>query len=476
MSEVKQLPIDYVTKDYEGFFQMMKGMIPSLTPEWTDMSESDQGIVILQALSYGLHVLGYYQDKGVNENFLHTATTKRAILLGCKFLGYEPKKQSASVVTLKFTKEAFRKDQYVVVPQRAKVSTNPDLGEPIIFEIDAPLVLPEGVMEGTVTATQGESEIRELVGKGTNQPDQRYRLESAEVLEDTLLVVTNENGKDYTWKLVDNLLESQQTDRHFMTEIDEDNYTTIIFGSGVAGMKPPLDVNIFASYRHGGGNKGNLAPGKINFLYDTSISSIQSVTNEEEAVGGEDSETVEHAREVAPKYNRTLGKAVTVQDHADIAETISGVSRAICKETFDKDNNVNLYIATDEYTPAPQALIDKVAEELNRVRVVNSKLNVYTCMYKEFDMSLKIFLHDGFVASDVKEELQAELLTYLHPRNFELGETIYLSKVIQRTFFVPGIRNVVISSPTGDIASAFNELPKLRNVNITVEGGIQGVQ
>jgi hypothetical protein len=95
------LPIDYVTKDFDGFLEMMKEMIPTLTPEWTDTSDSDQGIVILQLLSYGLHIMGYYQDRAVNENILHLARTKKSVLLLCKFLGYEPSTQepATSIVT-----------------------------------------------------------------------------------------------------------------------------------------------------------------------------------------------------------------------------------------------------------------------------------------------------------------------------------------------------------------------------------------
>ena len=40
-------PIDYVTKDYEGFRQLMIDLIPKYAPEWTDMSQSDFGIVII---------------------------------------------------------------------------------------------------------------------------------------------------------------------------------------------------------------------------------------------------------------------------------------------------------------------------------------------------------------------------------------------------------------------------------------------
>lgn len=49
--------VDYITKDYEGFRKLMIDLIPSKTPEWTDTSQSDFGIVILELLAHGLDVL-----------------------------------------------------------------------------------------------------------------------------------------------------------------------------------------------------------------------------------------------------------------------------------------------------------------------------------------------------------------------------------------------------------------------------------
>ena len=51
--------IDYLTKDYEGFRQAMLGQIPLLLPNWTDRSESDFGIVLIELFAYVAGFSGY---------------------------------------------------------------------------------------------------------------------------------------------------------------------------------------------------------------------------------------------------------------------------------------------------------------------------------------------------------------------------------------------------------------------------------
>ena len=467
----KKLPIDYVTKDYDGFLQMMKDMIPSLTPEWTDNSDSDMGTVILQLLAYGLHVLGYYQDKSVNENFLHTAQTKKAILLLSKFLGYEIQKQSPAVTTVRFYKDDTYIDKRVVVPRGTKVSTDPQLGEQVIYETDEPLVIPEGREYGDVSVTQGETVIREFVALGNGKENQRYVLEYPNVIENTLQIITEENGRDYYWSLVDNFVDSQPSDRHFTVSIDEEDRTIISFGDGIFGMKPPDEVKIYATYRYGGGSEGNVSTRLINYLVDTALIGINQVENIEPATGGQDFEDLEHVRITAPKFYRTGGKAVTPQDFEDLAENIPGVAKALCEETFNYNNDVNLYIATTDFTPAPKSLLDRVKEEIDKVRVMNCNLNVMSCLYKEFDVDVKVYIYDNFVANDVKTEVESIIRNYLNTSNFDMGAEIYLSSIIKEIFFASGVKNVVINQPTGDIVCAYNEMPKLANLTVTVIGG-----
>jgi hypothetical protein len=466
------LPIDYVTKDYDGFLQMMKDMIPVLTPEWTDTSDSDQGIVILQLLSYGLHTLGYYQDKAVNENFLHLAQTKKAILLLCKFLGYELQKQQPASTTLRFTKDDTKTDQRVVIPAGTQVSTDPNLGEQIIFETDIALVIDAGTEYGDVTATQGQTISREFIGLGNGQANQTFTLEYPMVLEDTLQIITVENDKDYYWTKVDNMIDSLPTDRHFTTSLNEENQTIVSFGDGIFGMRPLYQTNVFSNYRSGGGTKGNLAVGLINTLVDTFVLGVQQVSNTIAATGGIDYEDLEHARIMAPKIYRTGGKAVTPQDFQDIAESVYGVQKALCEETFDTNNDVNVYIATTDFTTASQTLLDAVKTTLDDVRVMNCKLNVLPCLYRTININITVYVQNNFVASEVSQDVQDNITTYFNSSDFEMGAEIYLAQIIRQAFNASGVNNVVINNPTSDVVCAFNELPKLGTITISTNGGM----
>lgn len=467
-----RLPIDYVTKDYDGFLEMMKEMIPSLTPEWTDTSDSDQGIVILQLLAYGLHTLGYYQDKAVNENILHIAQTKKAILLLCRFLGYELSTQKPATATVRFFKDDTKFNDRVVIPKGTKVSTDPQYGEQIIYETDESLVIDVGAQYGDIGVTQGESVYREFIGLGTGAENQQFVIEYSSVIEEDLQIITAENGRDYYWTKVENLIDSTPNDRHYITNQDEEDRTVIIFGDGISGMRPQFENNIFSNYRHGGGKIGNVASGLINTLADTVVLGIDSVSNTTPAIGGKDYEDLEHARVMAPKVYRTGGKAVTRQDFQDLAEAVNGVLRALCVETFNANNEVNLYIATTDFSTAPQTLLDKVKAELDEVRVMNTKLNVLSCLYKTINVDLTVYVQNNFVALDVKEEVEDNIREYFESANFELGAEIYLPKISERAFFASGVRNVIINTPLEDIICAFNEMPKLGTITVTTVGGV----
>ena len=55
--------VDYTNKDYESFRQDMIVRLQQKIPEYTDTSESDFGIVLIELLAHGLDILSYYNDR-----------------------------------------------------------------------------------------------------------------------------------------------------------------------------------------------------------------------------------------------------------------------------------------------------------------------------------------------------------------------------------------------------------------------------
>lgn len=53
--------IDYTTGDYKGFKLLMIDALQERLPDYTDTSETDAGMVILETVAKALDVLSYYQ-------------------------------------------------------------------------------------------------------------------------------------------------------------------------------------------------------------------------------------------------------------------------------------------------------------------------------------------------------------------------------------------------------------------------------
>lgn len=474
-NKMPDIPLDFVTNDYNGYFELMKEAIPILTPEWTDTSDTDQGIVILQLLSYSLHILGYYQERAMQENILELARTKKGVLTGSRFLGYSPERQTASVALLKIVKDSDYLQRSEVVPKGSQFSTDVENGEPIIFETKEKLEIGVGESFGTVLAVQGETIEEEHLGISDGKPNQRYVIEVPDVLVDTLKIYTIENGVTRNWTKKSYFLESKPNDRHYTIDLDEEDRTIVKFGDGILGMKPPAEVNVYANYRHGGGSLGDLAPNMITYVYDTDndLSFIESVTNEEASEGGSDYEDMEVTKAKAPKHYRSRGQAVTPLDFEDIAELFPGVYKAKSVESFDNlTGKMYLYLLTTNYTAASSVLCAAVKENLDKNRVGNVNLEVLPCVITDFNIKCTIYVHDGFEVEAVRLSVKKELEGTFNVSKFDYEEPFYASKVIEVAFKTEGVKNVVLDSVvTVDITEVEKfEILKLKDV--TVELGV----
>jgi len=125
--------IDYLAKDYASFKRALLDLIPSRVPEWTDRSEADLGIVLIELMAYTADQLSDYQDRVANEAYLRTARQRRSVQLHSALIGYQMHNGAAARTFLYFnvTRDG-------LISQGAQVQTIAMAGElPVIFETDA---------------------------------------------------------------------------------------------------------------------------------------------------------------------------------------------------------------------------------------------------------------------------------------------------------------------------------------------------
>src|SRR5258708_10761149 len=106
----KRQVIDYLARDYNSFRKALVDLIPAKLPEWTDRSEADFGIVLLELLSYMGDILSYYQDRIANEAFLSTAQDRASVIQHLRLIGYVMAGASAATTKLRLIVANARND------------------------------------------------------------------------------------------------------------------------------------------------------------------------------------------------------------------------------------------------------------------------------------------------------------------------------------------------------------------------------
>ena len=183
-------------------------------------------------------------------------------------------------------------------------------------------------------ATHGET-VSEILGSGDARiPNAAFTLRQSPL---TFISAATPSGRqstlalranDLLWQEVPSLYARGPTERIYETAIDDDGVTTVRFGDGQEGARPPSgDHNIRATYRKGLGLAGNVAGGKLTNLLSRPLG-VTGATNPEPATGGEDKESEDKARDNAPLTVLTLDRAVSIRDYRDFARAFAGIAKA----------------------------------------------------------------------------------------------------------------------------------------------------
>ena len=101
-----------------------------------------------------------------------------------------------------------------------------------------------------------------------------------------------------------------------------------LFGDGVEGATLPTGQNnIHANYRIGSGLSGNVGASSITTLIDRPLG-VSGVNNPQAATGGQDPQSVNDIRANAPLSVLTLGRAVSITDYQNFAQSFAGIAKA----------------------------------------------------------------------------------------------------------------------------------------------------
>jgi hypothetical protein len=428
---------NYIVKDYEGFRDMMIKAIPTVCPEWTDLSSTDMGIVLVELLSLGLDVLSYYQDRAISESNLSTARTRESVIKLCRMLTYELDRQTPSRFVLRVHKEEGFVGS-VVIPRGFKVSTEDSTEEGIIFETDADVMLSGEFADVTCTQCVTIEAEQHYVAVNYAIPSYRLTLNNPDVLIEDILLQVIVNQVIYTWRHVEDFLNTTQYDNHYTAEVDADNYTTLVFGDGVTGKLLPNNCEVRVTYAVGGGAVGNVGLNTITKCLSEMPIGLSRVTNTELIEYGKDVETLESAKRNAPSHFKANQRAVTKRDYEYFLRRHPNIIQANVVETY--NTFVDLHILTKSLT-YPTSLVEQEAilEYMNEFRLANVKLRMESIPIVKYKLKVTFNVLSGYIQIDVQDKVSYNLKEELHASKMIVGEPLLAWKIYKLVSLVDGV-------------------------------------
>lgn len=338
------------------------------------------------------------------------------------------------------------------------------------------------VNANVVVATQGET-MHEILGSGdAANPALNFTLKQAPLTyissptgmgaSSTLEVWVN----NLQWHEVDNFLESNPTDRVFVTKRDATGKTTVQFGDGEHGGRTPTgQMNLRALYRKGLGAAGNVQAGQLSQALDRP-QGLKSVTNPDAATGGADPDSGEGARVSAPLHVLTLGRVVSLEDYHNYARAFSGIEKALATWTwFGRTRGVFLTVAGANGTVF-QSDDDTITNLVKALRSVGNpfipiQVASYVPVLFEVVATIRVDLND-YDPTQVLGQVWQSLSVRFSFEQRELGQGIAQSEVITLIQQTPGVIAVELTAFNlqGQAQSAGPALPSVLRAASPIPG------
>jgi hypothetical protein len=297
-----------------------------------------------------------------------------------------------------------------------------------------------------------------------------------------ILEMTFESGETELWTPLPDLLASDAFDQHFVTEVDNDGTAVLRFGDDRYGRRPLGALATVARYRVGNGRRGNIGAEALAhvvtpdaaLLVDPAnpaagpeaFADIAAIRQPLPATGGEDPESIDAVRELAPEaFRAEQFRAVTEADWAAAALKAPGVAAAKARFRWTgswttvfvavhPEDAANLTRLPGGAVVLTDAFAAAVAAHLRRYKLAGYDLRVRAADYAPLEIDIELCVRRGHFRGDVLAEVGARLSTgawapgrpgFFHPGAFAFGDPVHLSALVAAVEAVEGVSSTRVT-------------------------------
>lgn len=368
------------------------------------------------------------------------------------------------------------------------------------------------VAVNTVTATHGKT-FRNEYSSANGLPSQQVKLRNRPVLHRTVRLRIKEEderrrkgdkGNWHVWKEVDDFDASGPEDRHFTVCLKDG---LLKFGDGERGRIPPAtqgekgNIRVL-KYRVGGGEKGNVAAGRIVEILDPKdakekLNDKLKVGNVRPSSGGAEAEPLSEAKSRARRSLKQVTRGVTTGDYETLTFATPGLRVARVKvltqyhpklPAIQMPGAVTVVVVpqtlpgSEDRLPVPSGgFLRNVERHLRAKALVSTNLSVVGPEFVEVTVRAAVRVDPRTGAEAVRTAVVDALRKFLNPltggqdeAGWPFGRPVYRTEIYQLIENVPGVVCVERLSLSGrSCDSSQPDRITLRKIGLVYSGAHQ---
>ncbi len=308
--------------------------------------------ILIDTLAYNSYISSFNANMAVNETFIDSATLRENAVSLARNIGYVPRSKRASRATISFSVSTFAIDPdktiRTITLKAGVVALGAVQNGTFVFSIPDDITVP---VDENQNATFNNIEIYEgsFLTKSfvvnTSSPNQKFIIPNPSVDSTSVRVRVITNVTEDYMQFTNIFNVNSETRMYLLQEVLDEKYQ-IIFGDDILGKRPENGATVFVSYIVTNGISGN---GARNFSFsgilkdnnDNPITSgISLITTIQASENGDDIESLDSLKYLAPRVYSSQYRAVSANDYKGLVPFI-----------FPNVESVNAYGGEDLPTP-----------------------------------------------------------------------------------------------------------------------------
>lgn len=280
-----------------------------------------------------------------------------------------------------------------------------------------------------------------------------------------------------------------KVNKRFITEFTDLGFLKMIFGGGTQdtsslcdfdvdaslvnqigdfinnlslGITHSPNTTLFVKYRVGGGADTNLGQGVINSVglmnmfvngsdntQNNAVRTSLVVNNPLPALGGRDEPSVDEIRNLV-RYNFSAqNRAVTIKDYQSrISLMPSKFGVPFRSGVFEEQNKIKVYIMGLDSdgklnNTSTSTLKENIATYLSDYRMLNDYVEITNGRIVNLSFQIDLYIDKKYPQSQIITQVVNAVNNYMDINNFDMGQNIYLSNLLETINNVGGVLNVI---------------------------------